>query len=70
MEKAAGEQPGGAMEKDQGGWPCSGTVEVLAIGASTAVENTGVAWRSAIVEVRVYSSCIDFFWRMETTGYS
>jgi hypothetical protein len=49
------------MEKDQGGWPHSGTVEVLAIGASTAVENTGVVWRSAIIEVRVYSSCIDFF---------
>ena len=55
------------MERDQGGWPRSGTVEMLAVGASAAMEN---ARRSAIVEVRVRSSYGDFFWRMEIAGYS
>jgi hypothetical protein len=37
-----GGQPGGAMERDQGGWPRSGTVKMLAVGSSAAVENAGL----------------------------
>jgi hypothetical protein len=43
-----GGQPGGAMERDQGGWPRSGSVKMLAVRSPAAVENAGAARRSAV----------------------
>jgi hypothetical protein len=43
VEREEGEQSGGAMERDQGGRPCSGTVEMLVV-----VENARAA-RDAVI---------------------
>jgi hypothetical protein len=66
VEKAASEedgQPGGAMERDQGGRPCSGTVEMLAIEPPTTVENAEAVWRSASARATM------IFSRAKTIGY-
>ena len=44
------------MERDQCGWPRSSTVEMLAVGASAAVENFGAAQRSASAQAEVICS--------------
>ena len=56
MEREEGGQRGGAMERDQGGWPRSGMVEMLAVGPPVAVENTRAARRSTVIVERVCSS--------------
>ena len=54
-----GGQPGGVMERDQGGRPRSGTVEMLAIGLPTAGQRNG----ARPVEMQRF-----FFLRMEISG--
>jgi hypothetical protein len=39
VEREKGGQLGDAMERDQGGLPCSRTVEMLAVGPAVTVEN-------------------------------
>jgi hypothetical protein len=53
VEREEGGQLGGVIERDQGGWPCSGTVEMLVVGPPTAVENTGAVRRSASTQAVV-----------------
>jgi hypothetical protein len=62
-------QLGRVMEREEGGWLRSSTVEMLAVGPPTTVENSEAAWRSVVTAKRVRSSCGDFFWRIQTISY-
>ena len=48
MERVEGRQPRGAMERDQGGWPRSGMVEMLAVGSPAAMENAAERGHSGV----------------------
>ena len=51
---------GGMVEREEGGQPRSGMVEMLAVRPPAAVENSEAERRSAVAAKRVRSSCGDF----------
>ena len=62
MERKEDGRLGGAMEREEGGWSRSGTVDMLAVGSPAAVENGEAARQSTVTAEHVRSSCGDFFW--------